>query len=594
MNENEDQLLKFALASSKGFEDMGPNEIEELCQSYASYMANAPQHTFIEPEPDEFFDALSSPETTPQTIEDLIAKGANPNATRAAEYEKDQHALAVAVKTGNPDIVAILLKHGADATNTNENGYSIIVHACFGNEVQTNPGLVSILGQLIAHGADVNSQTSYGETPVRVLSRFNRYDAIGFLLEHGASTQSIQWNDLHKAVALGSVNEIEKLIEQGEDINAMDWQDRTPVMIALQIGDLEKVQCLVRHGANFDTTPTSKSSPLECAVQSRNPDVLSFYLDLGHEYVPSHLADHGPIRIAMDYGNEEMARITYEAYKDSPDIHRYLNEALDDDEQGEYARWLLAIGANSTKLEPSARRILIGHDKFDGDPLDGITKEQYRQDRSPRFGTANPEEVTSAYWLAMIHSRSNGYRARMKFSDEPTFACGPTEDPVWCADRFGQTFTYLPDGRVIEIAGEHEDSYDPDFRIYNDVFVHELDGNTRIFLYPRDVFPPTDFHSATLVEPWIYIIGSLGYQEDRPEDSIAVYRLNTVDFHIEHVETQNPPNFQLYDHDARLTGSELVLTGGRHFSRKDTEFTPQVNTHTITLNLDTLTWHVDS
>ncbi len=104
----------------------------------------------------------------------------------------------------------------------------------------------------------------------------------------------------------------------------------------------------------------------------------------------------------------------------------------------------------------------------------------------------------------------------------------------------------------------------------------------------------TDFHSATLIDHWIYIIGSLGYQEDRQEDLIAVYRLNTVDFHIEHVETQNPPNFQLYDHNARLTGSDLVLTGGRYFSCKDVEFMPQVNMRRITLNLDTLTWQVDS
>ena len=35
----------------------------------------------------------------------------------------------------------------------------------------------------------------------------------------------------------------------------------------------------------------------------------------------------------------------------------------------------------------------------------------------------------------------------------------------WTNQRFGQTTTVLPDGRTLAIAGEHEDSYDPDFWI---------------------------------------------------------------------------------------------------------------------------------
>ena len=90
-----------------------------------------------------------------------------------------------------------------------------------------------------------------------------------------------------------------------------------------------------------------------------------------------------------------------------------------------------------------------------------------------------------------------GYVANKHFGGPSSLDAGP----VWCAQRFGQTVTLLPDGRAVQIAGEHEDHYDPDFTIYNDVFVHEPDGTIRIFGYPEAVFPPTDFHTATLVEP---------------------------------------------------------------------------------------------
>ncbi len=52
----------------------------------------------------------------------------------------------------------------------------------------------------------------------------------------------------------------------------------------------------------------------------------------------------------------------------------------------------------------------------------------------------------------------------------------PTSAPVWCFERYGQSITCLPDGRFVQIGGEHEDSYDRDFCIYNDVFVHRPDG----------------------------------------------------------------------------------------------------------------------
>jgi hypothetical protein len=52
------------------------------------------------------------------------------------------------------------------------------------------------------------------------------------------------------------------------------------------------------------------------------------------------------------------------------------------------------------------------------------------------------------------------------------------------------------DRRTVQIAGKHEDHYDPDFRIYNDVFVHTRDGIT-VHGYPQSDLPPTDFRTAT-------------------------------------------------------------------------------------------------
>ena len=43
------------------------------------------------------------------------------------------------------------------------------------------------------------------------------------------------------------------------------------------------------------------------------------------------------------------------------------------------------------------------------------------------------------------------------------------------------------------MGGEHEDFYDPDFCIYNDVVVYDGHGDFTIYGYPKEVFPSHGF-----------------------------------------------------------------------------------------------------
>jgi hypothetical protein len=124
--------------------------------------------------------------------------------------------------------------------------------------------------------------------------------------------------------------------------------------------------------------------------------------------------------------------------------------------------------------------------------------------------------------------------------------------------------TFLPDGRIIQIAGEHEDHYDPDFCIYNDVFVHLPDRSVQIYGYPESVFPPTDFHTATLAEDGsIWIIGSLGYPRARRVGQTPVYRVDTSSIKIKAIETTGENPGWISRHCARLiSATEIEISGG--------------------------------
>lgn len=201
-------------------------------------------------------------------------------------------------------------------------------------------------------------------------------------------------------------------------------------------------------------------------------------------------------------------------------------------------------------------------EEIDIDPASfGVTLPLFLEWRSPRFGDSNPTRIVSPVWEWLVRSRLSGYGSTAKLKGPSACDAGPT----WSFDRFGQSSTELPDGRVICIGGEHEDFYDPDFYIYNDVIVFHPDGLLEFYCYPKSVFPPTDFHSATLVGNTIVIIGSLGYQEERSKDQTQVYQLNIENYEIDKINTAGVPPGWIHGHKAELSRDKrhITIKGGK-------------------------------
>ena len=139
--------------------------------------------------------------------------------------------------------------------------------------------------------------------------------------------------------------------------------------------------------------------------------------------------------------------------------------------------------------------------------------------------------------------------------------------------------------------GEHEDWYDPDFCIYNDVVIHDRCGQFEIMGYPEDVFPPTDFHSATFVDRFIYIIGRLGYHGTRRFGTTPVYRLDCRTWKIEPIETRGEGPGWIFKHKSRFDGANsLVLSGGTICREVNDDEQHEVNETRFRLDLNNMRW----
>lgn len=152
----------------------------------------------------------------------------------------------------------------------------------------------------------------------------------------------------------------------------------------------------------------------------------------------------------------------------------------------------------------------------------------------------------------------------------------------------GKAQVVLPDGREIHIGGEHEDHYDPDFYIYNDVVV--IDGtHIQIYGYPVSDFPPTDFHTATLAGTDVFVVGNLGYPDDRQIGTTQVLRLdvNSLEMSVQQTTGENPG--WLHGHSAVLdaANASIRVTGGQRWTERVTE-----NFHDFELCLKTFSWRM--
>ena len=122
----------------------------------------------------------------------------------------------------------------------------------------------------------------------------------------------------------------------------------------------------------------------------------------------------------------------------------------------------------------------------------------------------------------------------------------------------------------------------------------EPDGAIHIFGYPETVFPPTDFHSATLLGEYIYIIGSLGYQGTRQYGTTPVYRLHTETVHMEKLEISGAPPGWVSEHRAVLEGPDQIRIFGGQIITADADGREiySDNTTSFVLHTKNLVWRL--
>lgn len=407
----------------------------------------------------------------------------------------------------------------------------------------------------------------------------------------------------HRLVLEGSLEELQAALQNGADVNAPGHVGITALMLALESKNLEKTTLLIQHGADPELTDDRNGTALRHAVEADFAEGVRYLLSLGVDrgYAPryplkqvdlpiSKLLDLPlPVEMQGVMSETEWKASLVQTAESMQEMWQNptIEPVIADVQSVEVLKLFLAAGDELNLAHTDVKRALVGLQT--GGQL-CVPPGEYRRHKSPRFGISNPERMDFPFWQDMIRTGGNAYSARTKYQDNQPFTQPGT---VWCYERFGASLTALDDGRFVQIGGEHEDYYDPDFFIYNDVVIHDGHGDFQIYGYPADVFPPTDFHTATLCRDGIYIVGCLGHKNQRQPGFTPVYRLALETWQIEPVKTTGDLPGWIHNHHANYDPERNTLQIAKGQIHVDSEGAAQLvpNEHQFELNLAQLQWH---
>lgn len=230
--------------------------------------------------------------------------------------------LFIACKKGNIEIVEYLLSHcGADVEQ--KGLYEVqddrSVHHVSPLWCASVAGKVEVVEVLVKYGADVNSVSDTGSTPVRSACFMTHLDIVRLLVSNKADIQRPNHNG--GTCLINSVQSVELckfLLENGADVNAKDIQNKTALHYAIQEHRSETTKLLLQYNADPFIFSKWGDDALQTSCLKGAGEIFNHLVDN---------IDYSPERVASAY---ELIGTTFlDEHHDTPKALNYWKAACD-------------------------------------------------------------------------------------------------------------------------------------------------------------------------------------------------------------------------------------------------------------------------
>ena len=226
----------------------------------------------------------------------LLAHGAEVQSKADHGFEP----LHSAVVADSIEMVELLLENGADI-----NALTTAAKNPLHFSVQSHTANLAMVELLVARGAKIDQVDNYGKTPLDLAKQ----EAKVFLYDKAVEQDLAMEILIHNAVKIKRMEEVERLIAAGVDVNARDAKKHTPLQIAIRTargedraGQLEMARVLLAAGADPNLASLSDMPPLMIAIVTYNKDMIELLLAHGADPLRTHSLSYGrnAIQVAED------------------------------------------------------------------------------------------------------------------------------------------------------------------------------------------------------------------------------------------------------------------------------------------------------
>ncbi|XP_071374581.1 dynein axonemal heavy chain 12 [Centroberyx affinis] len=267
----------------------------------------------------------------------LLESGANPNACDI----KTKTPLALAAQNGHLNVVEVLLKKGAHVWCESESGTVLFEAAAAGN-----PDIISLL---LEHGADPNLPLYSGHMPIHRVAYHGHILALEHLIPvtKMEAVKESGMSPLHSAAAGGHAQCLELLLQAGYDPNFMlhprvrsnyDDERRSALFFAVSNNDIQCSRLLLEAGAMVNQDPINC---LQVALRQGNYELINTLLKFGANvnYYSRVNTTHFPSALQYALKDEVMLRMILNY---GYDVQRCFNCPYGDSSH-DYAPWMTSV-----------------------------------------------------------------------------------------------------------------------------------------------------------------------------------------------------------------------------------------------------------